>query len=284
MIEIKCARKVNVKRLFLFKFLLILFVFVPSVWCPQVYAEDGLLTNLGSAYANVQMKLKLATTENSLPCDALQCIINKRFDERVQAIGQTLAVQAYALYPELEGRIPYFQFAVVDKAEAGMASNAAGYIVVFRGVQELVMTDEALEFLIAREMGHVIGQHHHKNSSTKLIIAALTTIFFPPAGAIIGASSTVAQTSVASAAFSSATSYIGSEIAMLKVKPAQLLESDAIALNLMHTQDQHLILSGLSNQAITKNSWTRDLNTTLANLKSSFKNQELAMMLLSNKN
>ncbi|MDX1916005.1 MAG: M48 family metalloprotease [Methylophilus sp.] len=245
--------------------------------CPQVYADEGLLTNFGSLYSNMHLKFNLATTQNATPCEAAQCIQNKIFDDRVQSLGQVLAVQAYTMYPELEQRIPYFQFDVVDKAEAGMASNAGGRIVIFRGVQEMALTDEALQFVIAREMGHVIGQHHRKNSSTKLIIAALTTVFFPPAGAIIGASSTAAQASVAGTAVSSMTSYLGSEIAMLKVKPAQLLESDDIALNLMQDENQHMILNGLPNQPSAKNSWLRDLNTTIANLQSSVKKQDIAI-------
>ncbi len=77
------------------------------------------------------------------------------------------------------------------------------------------------------------------------------------------------------------TSYLGSEIAMLKVKPAQLLESDDIALNLMQDESQHLILTGLPNKFSAKNSWLRDLNTSIANLQSSVKKQDIAIAQVS---
>ena len=57
-----------------------------------------------------------------------------------------------------------FTFGVVDKKNAGTASNGAGKVVLFRGLQHLELRDDALSFVIAREMGHVIGEHHPEYS------------------------------------------------------------------------------------------------------------------------
>jgi predicted Zn-dependent protease len=260
----------------------------PFAWT-QAHADGNSLTSfpnsINQIYADIDTRLTLATKKNVAPCEAAECVSNHEFDERVQSIGQRLAVAAFDLYPNLEQRVPYFQFNVVDKDAIGAASNASGDIVLFRGVQTLGLNDEALSFVIAREMGHVIGQHHSKNSSTKLIISALASFIFPVAG-IIGASSTAAQASSAStlltSAASTATSYIGSKVAMISVKPSQLAESDTIAKNLLESQsrDLHLVVSGLPIQEASNSGWLKDLQTSKANLNQQLKIQTTTVALV----
>jgi predicted Zn-dependent protease len=260
----------------------------PFAWT-QAHADGNSLTSfpnsINQIYADIDMRLTLATKKNVVPCEAAECVSNHEFDERVQSIGQRLAVAAFDLYPNLEQRVPYFQFNVADKDAIGAASNASGDIVLFRGVQTLGLNDEALSFVIAREMGHVIGQHHSKNSSTKLIISALASFIFPVAG-IIGASSTAAQASSAStlltSAASTATSYIGSKVAMISVKPSQLAESDTIAKNLLESQsrDLHLVVSGLPIQEASNSGWLKDLQTSKANLNQQLKIQTTTVALV----
>jgi len=156
--------------------------------------------------------------------------------------------------------------------------------VVFRGLQNMSLNDEALSFIIAREMGHVIGQHHRKNSSTKLIISAIASFIFPVAG-IIGASSTAAQASSAStlvtSAASTATSLIGSKVAMISVKPSQLAESDAIAKRLLQSQSKslHMVVNGLPAQEVNSSSWLKDLQTSKALLSQQLKADATAVAL-----
>ncbi|MGZ9002116.1 MAG: M48 family metalloprotease [Methylophilus sp.] len=255
----------------------------------QVHADGNSLTSfpksINQIYADIDMRLTLATKKDVTPCEAAECVSNLEFDERVQSIGQKLAVTAFDLYPNLAQRIPYFQFNVADKDAIGTASNASGDIVLFRGVQNLALNDEALSFVIAREMGHVIGQHHSKNSSTRLIISALTTLIFPVAG-ILGASSTAAQASSAStlvtSAASTATSYIGSKVAMISVKPSQLVESDAIAKSLLENQsgDLYLAVNGLPTQESNSTAWLKDLQTSKANLSKQLKTQSTTVALI----
>jgi Zn-dependent protease with chaperone function len=253
----------------------------PIAWT-QAYADDGSLTSppksINRLYSDIDMRLSLAMKKNSTACVAEACEANRAFDERVQQLGQNLATVAYDLYPNLEQRVPYFQFNVVDKEAIGTASNAEGDIVVFRGLQHQVLNDEALSFLIAREMGHVIGRHHTKNTSTKLIISAVASFVFPVAG-IIAASSTAAQastvSSVVTSVASSATSFVGSKVAMTKVKPKQLAESDAIANSMLESQDAdyRLVFNGLPVFEDESTGWLQDLKKSRAKLQARLKFQ-----------
>jgi predicted Zn-dependent protease len=195
--------------------------------------------SISDAYSDIDMRLRLAAKPSAAPCVAAACELNREFDARVQQMGEKLAASAYVLYPTLKKHVEQFSFAVVDKEAAGAASNGNGKVVLFRGLQSYQLTDDALGFVMAREMGHVIGNHHHKNSSTKLIISAIATVLFPAAG-IIGISSTATQattaTTLLTSAATTATSMLGSEVAMAKMKPNQLIESDEIAINLMNYQ------------------------------------------------
>lgn len=251
--------------------------------CGTAKADDNSLidepTALHRFYSDVNMRLSLAVKPNMEACVAVQCQENQQFDERVNRIGQQLAAIAYDLYPNLSNRVPSFQFAVVDKQVEGTASNAAGDIVVFRGLQQQQLNDEALSFIIAREMGHVIGKHHTKNTSTKLIISAVASVIFPVAG-IIAASSTAAQastvTSVVTSAASTATSLIGAKVAMIKVKPDQLTESDAYANSLLESQNQdyQLVFKGLPEAEAGDTDWLKDLQLSKAKLQSRLQLEE----------
>jgi Peptidase family M48 len=226
--------------------------------------------SISDTYSDIDLRVRLATKPSAEPCIAEACELNREFDARVKQVGDKLAATAYVLYPTFKSRVEQFNFEVVDKKNPGAASNGAGKVVLFRGLQSFQLTDDALGFVIAREMGHVIGKHHHKNSSTKLIISAIATVLFPAAG-IIGISSTATQattaTTLLTSAATTATSMLGSEVAMAKMKPNQLLESDEIAINLMNHQDWDLqatadILQLDPSEISPENSWMQDLQVS----------------------
>jgi len=204
--------------------------------------------DIGSIYSDIDMRMTLATKPNEQACSGDVCVSNKLFDTQVQLLGQRLAQSAYLVYPELKKNTPNFEFSVADKKVLGSASNASGKVVIFRGVQNLDLGDEALSFLIAREMGHVIAHHHKSNAKTKLLISALAAVLFPAVG-ILSASSAATQattaTSVFTSAASTATSYVGSEVALSRIKPGQLTEADDVSLSL-------LINEGLSMQELAQ--------------------------------
>ena len=221
-------------------------------------------SSISHLYSDVDMRVRLATKPNESACTADQCVENKIFDLQVQQIGETLSAAAYQAYPELHKKVRHFVFSVADKKEAGMASNASGKIVVFRGIQHLNLSNDALTFVIAREMGHVIGGHHEKNTSTKIFFSILAGVLFP-AVTLISASNVAAQattaTSVATSAASTATSYFGSEAAISRIKPTQLIESDEIAIRLLDTIhcDMKTVDTVLRLDHVEDNGWVKDL-------------------------
>ena len=236
----------------------------------ETIVPDG----ISNTVSDVDMRVRLAAKPNLAPCTAEGCAENQAFDARVQQMSTQLVAAAYVLYPTLQKRVPQFNFSVIDKIEPGTASNGAGRVVLFRGLQQLQLDDNALGFVMAREMGHVIGKHHSKNISTKLIISALASIAFP-ALAVISASSAAAQASTATtlltSAASTATSMVGGEVALAKMKPNQLMEADEIALKLLSEQewDMRTATNVLQLDDYTQNSWTKDLqlsNNTLQKL------------------
>ena len=247
-------------------------------------ANDSIVpAGISDAVSNVDMRVRLAAKPNAEQCVAENCMNNQLFDTRVQQLGKQLTTAAYAQYPTLKKRVPSFVFSVVDKKDAGSASNAGGKVVVFRGLQQLELTDDVLSFIMAREMAHVIGKHHNKNTSTKLLISALATILFPAIG-IIGASSAATQattaTTLLTSAASTATSMLGSEVALAKIKPSQLLEADEIAVEVLNKPDLSLrdwnmreVASVLQfdetdvTSPSTSNSWLQDLQTSQYYLK-----------------
>ena len=233
---------------------------------------------ISDAVSDVDMRVRLAAKPNAEHCLAENCLQNQLFDARVQQLGKQLTAAAYAQYPTLKKRVPSFVFSVVDKKDAGSASNAGGKVVFFRGLQQLELTDDTLSFIMAREMAHVISKHHNKNTSTKLIISALATLLFPAIG-IIGASSAATQattaTTLLTSAASTATSMLGSEVALAKMKPSQLHEADEIAVEVLNQPDSSLsdwnmreVASVLQfdetdlTSPSTSNSWLQDLQTS----------------------
>jgi predicted Zn-dependent protease len=244
-------------------------------------------TGISDAVSDVDMRVRLAAKTNAASCVADICLQNQAFDARVQQLGTQLSAAAYAQYPTLKKRTPNFVFSVVDKKDAGSASNSSGKVVLFRGLQALELTDDALSFVMAREMAHVIGKHHNKNTSTKLIISALATVLFPAVG-IIGASSAATQattaTTLLTSAASTATSMLGSEVALAKMKPSQLIEADEIAVKVLNEREWNLRETAsvlqLDEAESTANSWLQDLQTSQHYLQQLAENEDAAIVAL----
>jgi predicted Zn-dependent protease len=235
---------------------------------------------ISNIYSDIDMRMRLATKPNAKACVGEACVVNNLFDTQVTELGERLAATAYKTYPDLKERIKNFTFIVVDKKEPSMASNGAGKIVVFRGIQNLEFSEDVLSFILAREMGHVIGRHHNKNASTKIIFSILASVLFP-AVSLLSASNVAAQattTGVTSIA-STATSYLGSEAAISKIKPSQLIESDDIATHLLEAQgsDMHVIANNLPFKEVETNGWLKDLHDSSQRLKNLIVKEDAAI-------
>lgn len=222
------------------------------------------------------MRIQLATASSvSTPCAGVECTLNQEFDQQVQSVGYRLALAAYDTYPDLIKRVSEFQFEVAEKSGAGSASNAAGKIVIYRGVQKLGFDEAGLAFIVAREMGHVIGQHHDENSGTRILLSIAAGVLFPALN-LFNAAQVAQATQVTSAATlsttvaSTATSYLGSKAVLAGLKPDQLSEADAIALGLLEREGWHLhdIASVLDQRELVQSgsNWAEDFRISLANL------------------
>jgi len=243
--------------------LVLLCLHIPPAFSLDLESAPASITNV---YSDIDMRLKLAVKPNEKACNGDQCLANKVFDAQVQKLGVRLAASAYKAYPGLEKRITGFTFSMAEKKDIGIASNSTGKIVVFRGLQNLELSDDALSFILAREMGHVIGRHHNKNTTTKILFSVLASVVFP-AATLLSASNVAAQatsTAVTSIA-STATSFIGSEVAISKIKPNQLMEADNIAIKVLENQswDMTSVADMLQFEDAGKNGWLKDLQISV---------------------
>ena len=229
--------------------------------------------DLSSFYSDMDMRMRLAVKADTAPCSAETCPENQAFDAKVQLIGESLAKSAYALYPDLRKTTPKFEFVVVDKKVLGSASNASGTVVLFRGIQHLDLDDAATAFIIGREMGHVIAHHHKSNAKTKIFFTVLTAVLFP-AATLISASSAAAQattaTTLMTSAASTVTSFVGSEVALSRIKPSQLSEADDISMALLEYGGVSTADTAQSLAFIAENEnsvgWEKDLNLSIDNV------------------
>jgi hypothetical protein len=247
------------------------------------------VTNISDVYSDIDMRLRLATKTSIIACTATRCEENRAFDAQVSGIARYLSKAAIQLYPQYQNVIQRMEFSVVDKKEAGTASNNKGRIVILRGLQDLQLSEDALGFVIAREMAHVMAGHHTTNTSTKLIISALASVLFP-AVAIIGASSAAAQASTATtlltSAASTATSVVGGEVAMAKMKPTQLSQSDEIARAIMEKVewDMRSVESVLTQDEASENPWMNDLQVSRYALQTMIEKEDAEIVLLEDEN
>ena len=243
-------------------------------WAAQAvtdHNEVDPIEGISGIYSDMEMRMRLAAKPNAQECSGEACLSNQQFDARVLVIGEHLAKSAYEVYPELKKKVPNFVFSVADKQVLGSASNAGGTVVIFRGIQHLDLGDEALAFIVGREMGHVIANHHKSNAKTRLLISALAAVLFPAVG-ILSASSaatqaTAASTSLLTSVASTATSIVGSEVAMSRIKPGQLTEADDVSISILTRTGLTTAEVAQSLEFIVENEiatgWETDLNQSI---------------------
>jgi predicted Zn-dependent protease len=239
---------------------------------------------VSSVYSEVNMRLQLVVTADAKSkCTESECDATKDFEFRVARLGELLAEKAFELYPDLRERIGHFEFVIADKVEPGTVSNAGGTVVIFSGTRALELSDPALAFVLAREMGHVVARHHDENTATKIIIGVLAQVLFPVTGIIRslafipGASSAAAATATTASATAggstaaitataTAASFLGSKAVIATYWPKQLSEADAVALHILARVGFAPQLTADALAAAEKHledsSWPRDLRAS----------------------
>lgn len=235
---------------------------------------------ISDVYSEADMRLHLATIPSiRKPCAEEECELNHAFDQQVQHLGAQVATAAYDAHPDLIKRVKRFEYEVVEKKEPGVTSNASGKIIVLRGTQQIGLNEQALAFVIAREMGHVISQHHEENATTRILLSVAAGVLFPALN-LFGNTATIAQatsastvtsTTVATTAASTATSYLGAKLVMNSLKPEQLSEADQVALDLLGRmglshRDLALALEH-SAEFEPSNAWSEDFRYSIAQVR-----------------
>lgn len=229
-------------------------------------------TVVSEIYSRTNMQLLLAVTSDVKEgCDRVDCLGREVFDGRVQGVGARLAAAAYGSYPGLSERVPEFRFTVADKSEPGTASTAAGEIVVLRPVSVLAPTDEALAFVIGREIGHVVARHHDENTGASLVVSALATVLLPVANvAKFLATLFSSATTAAASASVTAASFAGSRVLVESYRPRQREEADQIGLKLTGQigHDIRAVAAGFAQSDLNSppTRWMADLRVSVERL------------------
>lgn len=234
-------------------------------------------TQISELYSQVSLRVKLAFTpgERKDPFDdpERECTGPSPFEERVARIGARLSVAAYRAYPSLAERIPRFVFAISDKLEPGVASTAGGLIVVLRPVSAIFVSDDALAFIIAREMGHVISRHHEQNTAVSIAISVATTVLAPAlnvARLLAFATTSTGNAAIAAQATSSAASFAGSQAVIASYGERQRRTADGVALRIMPQAgyDARAVPAGLTPECPRNEptKWLRELHESVAQI------------------
>lgn len=167
-----------------------------------------------------------ALHDTATPCSVIQCDADRRFQRQVEKLGEHLAKAAYEAYPELKERSLNFHFVVAETTEPGSSSDAAGTIVIYRGVCRPVIDEKTLAYLLANEMGHVIAKHHGEKTAATIVSSLLTQILFAPAGLARGIAVLTSMTATT----------VGKNLLLSGIEPQQQKEADVIALTLLAKQ------------------------------------------------
>jgi predicted Zn-dependent protease len=243
---------------------------------PQLVAPAP-LQGFSAVYSEFDMHLQLVTAADAPACQEAQCLADRAFDQRIQALGRRLAISAFRQHADLYLRFPRFEFIVVDKADPGTASSAGGTVMVYRGLQRMNLDDAVLAFVLAREMSHVIGGHHDENVAASVLVAVAAQILFPALNIggffASGAASAAASSAVGTTALTSAASFLGSRALRASYRPQQVREAEVMAMKLLaaagwdgdEVSDK---LESLSPSLSEDTDWVRELRESTQNIAS----------------
>lgn len=99
---------------------------------------------------------------------------------RVRAIGRRLAAGVRGVdYP--------FEFHVIEEAEINAFALPGGFIYIYRGLLQLLPTDDALASVLAHEISHVTRRHAARQFEKNLVVTAALTAILRGTGAGGGA-------------------------------------------------------------------------------------------------
>ena len=172
---------------------------------------------------------------------------------QTQRLVPALESAARGLYPKMMARVARFDVYVAQSADVETRSSPAGKIAIGSALADLRLTDDALAFVIAREMGHVLGGHHEDNSAASIVTSIIMNLLLPGSSLI-----------------KSAISMASSELAASSDSERQAKEADEIAVRLLETAGyriRNLALS-LATAPVDQGtgSWARSFRQSTGNI------------------
>lgn len=172
---------------------------------------------------------------------------------QAQRLVPALEAAAHGLHPAMMDRIGKFDVYATESTDVETHSSSTGKVALHAGLAPLQLTDDALAFVIAREMGHVLAGHQEDNSTASLVTSVVMNLLLPGSGLL---------KSALSMATSEAVSAAGGE--------RQVREADEIAVRLLETagyrmRDLRLSLAlDASDVRMGDGSWAKSFRTSAA--------------------
>ena len=174
---------------------------------------------------------------------------------QAQRLAPALEVAARGLHPAMMERIGKFDVYVADSTNVETRSSSTGKVALHAGLAPLLLTDDALAFVIAREMGHVLAGHQEDNSTASLITSIVMNVLLP-----------------GSSLLKSAISIATSEAVSASNGERQVREADEIAVRLLETAGYRMRNLGLSlaldaaDERMGEGSWAKAFRTSAAGI------------------
>jgi predicted Zn-dependent protease len=227
-------------------------------------------TQVSEVYSEVDLQMKLAGAAAPTEEQTEDQCLSFEYQRQIRKLMEKTVVTAKRLYPDLEERGVKFRFEVAPSAQAGVFSNAGGTIVILQGTQDMPLPDSVLSYVIAREMGHVIGRHHDENSAATVMFSVLTQVLFPAAALVKGLAVVLPTTVAGTAVTASAVSYLGATALRTTYRGDHLRESEEIAFTLLAESGWDLYEIAAEASAVTVKggdaTWMEELQQSLSNL------------------
>jgi len=221
---------------------------------------------VSQVYSEVDLAVKLATAAPPTEDMSEDACLQYEYQRHIRKLTERLVAKARVLYPDLVERGIEFQFLVAPSAQPGVLSNAGGTIIVLQGTQPM-LPDATLAFVLAREIGHVIGRHHDEDSATRMMFSALTYVLFPAAALVKGLSTVLPTTVAGTAVTGAAVSYLGATALRMTYRDDHLREAERIAFRLMAESgwDLFAVADEARTVAVTggDDTWMQELNDSL---------------------
>ena len=172
---------------------------------------------------------------------------------QARRLAPALEAAARGLHPAMMERIGKFDVYVADSTNVETRSSSTGKVALHAGLAPLQLTDDALAFVIAREMGHVLAGHQEDNSAASLVTSIVMNLLLPGSSLLKSVISMVTSEAVSSA---------GGE--------RQVREADEIAVRLLETAGYRMRNLGLSlaldaaDERMGEGSWAKAFRTSAA--------------------